>query len=210
MLVKGFQGVRLIANGIEAFLRFGRQSELIVAQAHGKYSEAVKNGRVFVASTDANGVAPGTAVGTTAAFALENPAGSGVILSIMRLVVSYISGTLGAGSLTYVYDDTENGATPIGTSTPITPQPASIGSRETSKAKAHDAATLLNTPTILRPFAGLQASLATTAVAPWQLREDVDGEFEVKPGNVLALEGIAAGGSTPLIQVGMTFEEIPV
>jgi len=49
---------------------------------------------LFHAATAATGVAPGTAIGTTAAFSLHNPLGSGVRLAILVASLAYISGTL--------------------------------------------------------------------------------------------------------------------
>src|SRR3972149_2419732 len=68
-----------------------------VALKHGRYYDAAVDGRLFHASPAATGVAPGTAIGTTAAFSLHNPLGSAVDLAILIASMAYISGTLGAG-----------------------------------------------------------------------------------------------------------------
>src|ERR1700676_1834669 len=83
------------ADGTSALARGGKEGQQVVAQCHGKYYEAARRGKLSAACTAAAGVAPGTAVGTTAALAIFNPAGSGVRLAIKKVGVGYISGTLG-------------------------------------------------------------------------------------------------------------------
>src|SRR3989304_5665276 len=68
-----------------------------VALKPGRYYDAAIDGRLFHASTAATGVAPGTAIGTTAAFSLHNPLGSAVDLAILVASMAYISGPLGRG-----------------------------------------------------------------------------------------------------------------
>src|SRR5689334_20707141 len=71
------------ADGSITQNRSGKYGEQIVGQVRGKYFEATSRGNVYNAQTAATGVAPGTALGTTAAFCLYNPANSG-----KRLVVN--------------------------------------------------------------------------------------------------------------------------
>src|SRR5688572_9833290 len=79
--------------------RQGRTGEAVVGQAHGKYHEASSRGVLFGAQEVGTGVAPGTALGTTAMLALYNPRTSGKIFSIKKVSLGYISGTLGAGTV---------------------------------------------------------------------------------------------------------------
>ena len=190
--------------------RGDKDGNALVTVAHAKYADAVRAGRVFTGGTDASGVAPGTALGTTAAFALENPLNSGVHLVVLTMSMGYKSGTLGAGTVLYTTDDNPSNAVPIASSTAITPTSSLLGSGKTASAKLHDAATLLNTPTILRPFVALQAALASTAVTPWQVTDHLDGEIVLGEGSILAMEGIAASGSSPLVFFGCTWEEVSI
>ena len=205
MNVKGIVGPSPATDGSPVELRFSNARELIVAQAHGKYAEAVKRGNVYVGGTAASGVAPGTAIGTTAGFSLHNPLGSKVGLSVLRATMGYVSGTMGAGVIHWLANVNTQLALPTGTA--ITLYNAAIGARSAPTGLAFTTATIA-TPLVLRPFASIGASLATTAVQPWQIVEDVDGEFLVLPGGTLSLHATAAAGTTPLVVYGITIEEI--
>ena len=195
-------------EGREVSALAGRAREAVVSLLGSKYGEAAVRGEVFVATTDAAGVAPGTAHGTTAAIALENPLGSGVALAIIMATMGYHSGTIGAGYVSWVVDDDPASATPIATSTAITPLPGLVGSGMSARGKAHDAATLLNTPTPFRPAFSLDASLASSVIGREAVADIVDGEIVLLPGTVIALEGDAAAGSTPLVVYGIAWQEI--
>jgi len=127
---------------------------------------------------------------------------------VLRAAMAYLSGTLGAGPI--VYAANVNPAAAAVTGTAIVPTNALLGSQLQAVGAPKTTATLPATPTILRPFASLGASLATTAVQPWQIVEDVDGEFEIGPGAALSLMGACAAGTSPLVLFGMTWEEVPV
>lgn len=171
-----------------------------------KYYLDAKAGRIFHASTAVTGVAPGTAIGTTAAFSLYNPVGSGVDLVILEASMGYVSGTLGAGVIDYVANIDPSAAATTGTA--ITKVNAYLGGTA-SAARAFTTATI-PAPTVVRPFASLTASLASTAVAPFQIIDIVDGQIIVSPGCTISLHGTAAAGSTPLVVFGMTWCEEPV
>lgn len=208
MRIFGLVGPRKSSDGASVEPRLGQYGESVVGQAHAKYYEAVSRGRVFSGGTAASGVAPGTAIGTTAAFTLANPAGAKVNLVVLRASVGYVSGTLGAGVIHYVANLNPIAAAVTGTA--ITAVNALIGSRLQATGLPFTTATLPATPTILRPFVSLGASLASTAVQPWQIVEDVDGEFVIAPGCALSLEGTAAAGSSPLVAFGLTWEEVEI
>lgn len=172
---------------------------------HGRLYYAARNGRLFHAATAAAGVAPGTAIGTTAAFALHNPADSGVYVAIEKVAIGYISGTLGAGTIWHLRNDDTSLAVPTGTA--IAEKPA-IPNGGGPQAVALTTATLGAAPVIIRPFASLQASLAATAVAPWLAQEDIEGAIILAPGTTYSLQATAAAGSSPLVAFGVTWEEV--
>lgn len=171
------------------------------------YQEAARLGQMFSSHTAATGVAPGTALGTTAAFALQNPKGSGTALVIVDGSLGYVSGTLGAGFVSWCVNNDPSKA--VATGTAITPLNNLVGAGA-GKALAFTTATLPATPTLLRPFCSIGASLATTAVQPWQIVDYVDGKIVVLPGCCLSLEATAAAGTTPLVVYGCTWIELPL
>src|SRR5437867_6626845 len=58
------------ADGSYTQNRSGKTGEQVLTQAHGKYYEASHRGVLFAACEQGSGVAPGTALGTTAALVL--------------------------------------------------------------------------------------------------------------------------------------------
>lgn len=198
-------GRRTVADGNLSNARLEKDCSLATFAAHADYFDSVRRGGVFSGMTAVGGVAPGTSIATTAAFSLYNPLGSGVNLIVLRTSVSYLSGTLGAGALLYTAN--VNPAAAATTGTAITSTNAYFGAGAPAKGAPLTTATLPVTPTLIRPFCGLQASLASTATSPWQLMEDVKGEFIIAPGCTLSLMGVSAAGTSPLVLIGMTWEE---
>jgi hypothetical protein len=188
--------------------RQGSHAEGIVQQSGGKYKEATKRGNVYSAMTAVTGVAPGTALGTTAAFCLYNPSTSTKNLIVQKLGMGVISGTLGGGEVNITSDSIAAGAA-IPTGTAITPR-----NRNTASANA-SVATPLTTATVTTTAAkmiGVLCSLteqvvATTAVNNEIIEKDIDGEIVIPPGSYICLHATAAAGSTPLVVFTATWEE---
>ena len=66
----------------------------------------------------------------------------------------------------------------------------------------------LASPAALYPFCQLAESVGgTTAVNPNVISEDVNGASVLEPGAGYTPEGIAAAGSSPLVFVGIVWEE---
>lgn len=200
-------GRQAAADGSKPTARGARDASLVVTLAGSKYYQIVKDGLVFVAQTAVTGVAPGTAIGTTAAAALYNPAGSGKDVVILSASMGYVSGTLGAGVVSWCLNTNLVAAASTGTA--MVTRNALAGSAATAAASALTTATLPANPTPVRNFASLQASLASTAVAPWQIVDDVDGALILKPGATASLQATAAAGSTPLVAFGFVWAELP-
>jgi len=197
------------SDGTTPAARGGKTGELVVGQCHGKYYEAATRGNCYQASVGSAGVAPGTAIGTTAAFTLYNPIGSNRRLVVNRASLGYISGTLGAGTLFYCASTNPTAAAPS-SGTALTPVNCDVGLPNNSIAVPRAGGTLAASPTVLRPFASLDAELATSVVGFRNVVEDVDGEFVIEPGCALSVEGVCASGTSPLVTIGMTWEEVPV
>src|SRR5678816_3120028 len=195
-------------SGSGQLVRQGDRGEQIVALGRAHRAEQVQRGQMFSAFIPAAGQAPGTAIGTTACYTLALASGVASRLVIHKIMVGYISGTLGAGVLTLLGHIAVGSAivAPTG-GTAITPMNMSLGNATVSIANARFNNTVPASGLIIRAIAGLGASLASTAAAPWQVIDNVDGEIIVNPGQAVSVQGIAAGGSTPLITVGMIWAE---
>lgn len=205
-LISGVVGEQSNGDGNNVTIRAGRQGDAIVSHLHGRYYEQALRGRLFYAQTALTGVAPGTALGTTGAFSLYNPIASGRNLVILEGAMGYVSGTLGAGVVNWAANT--NPAAAATTGTAITPVNALLGGAA-SVAAPKTTSTLPTTPTAVRVMGNLQASLASTAVAPWQLRDDVGGSIIVTPGCTITLHATAAAGSSPLVVFSVLWEELP-
>ena len=185
---------------------------LLVAQAKAQYEDIVGEGNVFGGMTAAAGVAPGTSVGTTAPIALVNPANSAKKLIVLKASVAYISGTLGAGALVYAVNILKTAAAVTGTAIAVVnlklgTSPADRG----NSGLLFTTATLPATPTLVRPFACLDASLATTAGIGFNRTVDnVDGEIQLLENTALSIQGIAAAGTAPLVVFGLVWAEKPL
>lgn len=192
-----------------SFDRCGQQAEKIVALAHGKYYEATSRGNVYNAQTAATGVAPGTALGTTAAFCLHNPTGSGKRFVIHKLGMGLISGTIGAGTV-HICGSVAGDAVPTGTA--ITPRPKKVGAVNNSVATPFTTATITtNAAKMIGILCTLyQVVVATTATNNEIVEKDIDGSITIEPGFNITLHATAAAGSTPLVVFNAEWEEVTI
>ncbi len=199
-------------DGVPLTTRFGRSGERATGMAHAEYYEAVSRGNVYSACTASGGVAPGTSLLTTGAFTLHNPYGSGknlvILTASLAIPWNVATFTMGAGA---VYFTTHAGVAVVNpTGTAITIRNALLGSSAVGVALAFTTSTV-TTQVALRPFCQLGAVVEDTTVLPASMVKDaVNGEFIVGPGYGINLHGITAAGSTPLVILGMTWEEVPV
>jgi hypothetical protein len=195
------------AQGAESDLRLTNDLGLVVQQLHGRLFEAAIRQKLFYAATSTAGVAPGTAINTTPPLALYNPDGSGVLLAVLKTWMGMKSGTLGVGTLFYT-NTTAKGAAP-GTGAVLTPKSAYLGA-SLGQGQAFQGSTLASTPTILRPALTITPIVDSTAAAPWYWEDNVDGSIIVPPGYAVALQEVGAAGSSPLVQFGILWEEVPI
>ena len=202
----GHVGPRTTADNGQVTDRHGRSGESIVGQGIGARHESASRGNIYIASTAVAGVAPGTALSTTPPLTIHNPAGSGVLVSILDIYVGYVSGTLGAGSLVHA----RNPQTTVPTGgTALTIVNAKLGTAA-GQATAGQGHTVSATPTLVRPSGViLGASLASTAGLPALMHEKVDGGIVVPEDVVWAIQGVAAAGSTPKVMISVVWQEIP-
>jgi hypothetical protein len=177
----------------------------VVVQAHGKYHEAARLGKLFVASIGVAGVAPGTALSTTPALAIWNPTNSGILVSIKQVFVGYVSGTLGAGTLVHAQNASQVAAPTGGTE--LTPVCALLnGTRGT--ARAFTGSTVSAATTLLRASMSMGAALATSVDFPSVVMDEVDGGIVIPAGVAYAYQGVAAAGTSPLLVLSVIYEEV--
>ena len=211
--IAGYVGSQSLSDGgTTAQVRQDKYGSLVTASGRALAAEQTGRGLTYAAFIPpGTGQAPGTAIGTTACFTLALASGAAYRLVVRKIMVGYISGTLGAGVLALLAHFSASGSitAPSG-GTAITPTNMVLGNGGTSQANCRFNNTVPATGLMVRSVASLQASLASTAVAPWVVIDPVDGEVIVGAGQAVSLQGIAAAGTSPLITAGMIWTEEPV
>lgn len=199
-------GIRNLMNGANATMRGDRTGALVTANAHGQFTEPAVQGAIMYACTPVAGVAPGTALGTAPPLTLWNPPSSGKNLAVTKISVGFVSGTLGAGNIAAAV--TQAQVTVPSGGTELTPQCSAIGLPR-GVGRVFQGSTLVTTPSILRPMFNMGAFVGTATLAPQDCDVLVDGAIIVTPGSALSLQGIAGAGTSPLVILGIQYEEIP-
>lgn len=206
MKAEGKVGTQTYSDGAGAELRIDRTGAM-VTDPHGAYYEAAKRGLIYNATTAVAGVDHGATLDTAAPFALQSPTDSGVDLVILRVVVVYVSGTLGAGFLAYADGPPHTTAVTGTTITPRSGRSSSAGGR----GVAWTTVTLPATPTLRGVVGSSWAVAAATAAAPSVLLDEVRGRIVVAPGWSLSIQGVmGAAGTVPLVVFDVTWAEVPV
>ena len=206
MQFSGKVGMLSLGAGVESPVRMAKNGSLVVTQGAGGWMEPVINGITMTACSPIAGVAPGTATSTTPPFALWNPPSSGKNLSIVKVALGYISGTLGAGSIMM-------GAIPMQVTVPTTgteiiPTSNLIGAAR-GVARVFQGSTFVAAPTPLKPLFVMGAFVGG-AVQPTPSEIVSDGLFVIPPGNGVALYGVGTAGTTPLVLLSMTWDELTI
>lgn len=205
--IMGQVGRGSYADGSNPRARQGADGSLVTIPGQGQYYQLVKDGLVYVAQTAAAGVAPGTAIGTTAAAALYNPAGSGKLLVILKTALAYVSGTLGSGFVSHCVNTNPIAAAVTGTA--MTAKNALVGAASGNIGQPLTTATLPAAPTPVRPFCTLTPILASSVTQPYQVIDEIAGEIVLKPGTCHSLQATAGAGTSPLVVYGYMWAEVP-
>lgn len=196
------QGTDVVGNAQVAQVS---QSTLVVQP---KFEELTYRQCTYSVNTPVAGVAPGTALGTTPPLTLYNPPNTGVMASIRKLLVSYVSGTLGLGYLVWssnAQSTAPTGGTGVGAVNMYIG--GSVGSVQASRGStvATTQTQVRNTGIIFPPWAGT----LLTGPLP-QVVDFVDGEINLPPGFCLSVQGIGAAGTSPLVAMSIVYAETPI
>jgi hypothetical protein len=207
MLAELRAGMISLADGAINVLRGDKTGAVVMTQAHGNYCEPSTRGVLMTACNAVAGIAPGTALSTTPPMCIWNPPSSGKNLSILKTALGYVSGTLGAGTVVYATYAAQTTVPTTGTE--LVPQNELIGFPR-GVGRAFAGSTIGAAGTILRPSYIMGAFLATTAIQPVDVIDVVDGSIVVAQGTCFIMQGIAAAGTTPLVIMSVTWEEVPI
>ena len=216
MLIQGQVGQVTALDGVQNNLRQGRTGEAIFTQAHGRFYEQTSRGQLFTLTLSATttGIAAGNLLNAAAAastqFALWNPVGSGYNLSITKVMVGLISGTLATGPMYHaVIQSTlptiaNAGAAYnnlVGGKTPVARYVASAAGTTLTGGSA---------PVVFRTMNLTFSAAAFAAAAGASTLADLpDGDLIIPPGYGWVPQFSAAGTSV-LNSYSVTWEEVPI
>jgi hypothetical protein len=196
----------------------GKQSELILAQLHGKYYTQAYRGRLWTAALTTAAIIPVLATNTTAVFMIMNPAGNFTNVIPVRINFGFHSTTGIAGTIGYSYVPLV-GSGPVGTAAPISAmttkaiQSAVVGQSYVGNVLFGTAATVTGvTPSIntLYRWSNLsQGAPAAATAAGWHnLFEDFDGNTIIPPN--CALQVVASTAIADAFMISLVAYESPI
>lgn len=185
--------------------RVGRTGETITQASGGSNKERVRRGGMYFACDQGAGVAPGTALGTTAMLVVYNPQNSGVLAIIRRVWAPYFSGTLGTGNLYHCLNSTATQTAPSGGTT-LANTPALASNANASVCVVRTGATVVQ-PVAIAPLSYLAPELASSVSSPQQTYEDTEDAIQLLPGTSYQLQGVAAAGTSPKLTPAVLWEE---
>ena len=220
MLIQGQIGQIVSTDGSMTNLRSGRTGEIILSQAHGRYYETASRGNMFTLTMNASvgGIAAGNIVGAAAnaatQFAIWNPVGSGFNMSIMKVFIGVISGTLPAGPVfhgAFIYGNPTNATT---TDAGKGAQNNLIGGRQTVMRYINTATTGTTitggtAPIVLKATNLDFNAVAFASAAGSNCLDLVEGDIVIPPGYGYIPLWSAAGTSV-LNAYSVTWEEVPI
>jgi hypothetical protein len=197
-------GPQTLANGATVTARAERTGGTVVQDAHGRYQEAVVQGNVYVASTQA-GQALSTALSTTqTGFTLTNPAGSGKNLVVLGAQVALTTAPAGISTLVWAANVNPVAAA-VTQTTPLTVRNALLGAASTAVGLAASAVTLPAAPVVVRALGG--GPVATGSVNAAYMSDDIAGQLIVAPGCAISLSALTTAISAV---ISVVWEEILV
>lgn len=215
VVITGRVGPSSTGDGEEADARTDKSGALVTVPLHGQHYEAAARGSAFYATNPATGIALIVPATTGNHPTLWNPEGSGVNVSIIKLELGYVSGNNAPTSLEWAVvkntGSTVATGAPIATFTDVASEPCLVGSGASAKARWAPAVNTYTVAPVISRTAGLSlfTGVAATAVAPFPLKADYDGDFVLSPGVSASLCSVGAT-TTSVFVVTVTWEEIPV
>lgn len=183
-------GPQVITDGGQQILRQGRDGELILQDAHGKYYEGSMRGNLFVASNVAAQAVSVALATTYTGLCISNPIANTKNLSILGVNYALTVAPAGIASLHLIagYSSTVQ----VTHTTPLAApgiQNALIGSNVQSTAKADSAATIVNPGYLISLGSGFTAAALYATTPAWI---DLAGLFTIPPGGWIALGALTA------------------
>ena len=198
-------------NGQNRHLRLSQYTSLITASGEPNYFELARAGRLWVCSPGviANFVAPvQDDPGTAAAYALYNPAASGVVLSVLRAWAYKDGGTNDVGGALVL-------SAPQAEATAVTVNTTGVLVKNAS-GSARSSPLFWATGVTLDAAGGWSVVAKNESAAAAKVgnaamvANDLHGCFLVQQGHALGAHVISGAGTTPKFGIGLLVAELPL
>jgi len=196
-------------------LSINRQRALRVAQGVPAGYEMSQRGQVYRACSAIAGIAPGTALGTSAqALCIFNPPGSGVNASLIELAWAYVSGTFAMGNFVLANYSMLNPTTNVAPGGTACTTSRADGTVNEGKIKVYSAATCTAAPILCEVLDWFGVVDGTGATQVGAVRKFArDGSDVISPGSALFMTyvSLAGGaGTTPKAAFSAKWAELPI
>lgn len=205
-----FVGPRVQADGTtDGPLRISRMGSQVVTDAHGRYYEASRLGKLYCVTASALNTTAGYPLGAagTPLIAVWNPPGTGTNLVIIQVSVAMrANGTVSPGSIGLSGGPTAT-ITQATVTTPLN-QFTFTTTGSVAKGYVNVALTGSTALTAIRPVIGVGAATSATTVFSGVATEDTAGSVIVIPGNVVALSATVSGTAAS-VDAAIVWEEVP-
>ena len=210
---KVYDGGIAVEGGGAIEMTFDRTKAVRVSSVHGDFYDSTARGRVFRGGIAGAGIAPGTALATTAqALLLWNPPGSGVNLSVIRFAHAYVSGTFGLGYWVLANYSTLLPGTNVAPGGTACVVQGANGSLSAGKGLLYNAATATAAPIFVESLGEWEGVLdGTGATQVGSIRKhEFNGSCVVIPGTAAVFTYIGGAGTSPKVAVSAIWEEVPI
>jgi len=208
--IEGQVGPQVLQDGTNADVRQGRTGELVVTELHGKYYENTYRKNTFVMAGTAGVAAPVYTATSSVACAFQNPPGSGVNCSLIRVecLVTADPSTPVVGGL--VLAGYGNALGTLVTGTALIAQSCLLGSGVLPHALGFSTAAVPTAPVLLRVLAEKQTGAATTIPFMPTFAADLDGTLILAPGAYVVIGTFAVDSTDASVLPVFVWEEVPV
>jgi hypothetical protein len=170
--------------------RGGNFGETIVSQYGGKYAQLAKDGLLFN-YTVKTGAAILLSATTGNVPTIWNPAGSGTVVYICKLLLNFLSGTTTISSLQWMVTKNAGNAIATGgavvTFTDQTPEPAIAGGPFISKVRFAPAVCTFTVAPAFYASSGVNLGAVSPSAGSGNYDQDYDGAIAIYPGTALSL-----------------------
>jgi hypothetical protein len=209
---QGYDG-GVAAEGAIVVASVGRTKARRVATVHGSHYDSNSRGRIYRGGIGGAGIAPGTALATTAqALLLWNPDSSGVNLNVLNFAHAFVGGTFGLGFWVLGNYSTLNPKTNVAPGGTVSVPQGANGAVGVGKGLLFNAATCTAAPIFgetLGDWEGVLDGTGATQVGSIR-NHKFDGDCIVIPGTAVVFTYVGGAGTAPKVAVSCRWEEVPI